>query len=195
MTAGAASASLRLTGIAASHRARAAARPALLRGAAVASIAGAVLAMSGCAPTEEGVVLEGADGERYVVPVDAERPEYDSREACIADVTAQIEELERQGETIDDDPAALCEEASAYPGGGYGHAWLGPIIFAGSRWGSPNVAGWAPVRSGGFAAAGAPVQADVISPAPAGARVGDRTALSGGFGSTGKSGFGSTVGG
>jgi hypothetical protein len=166
-----------------------------MRTAAVVSIAGAVLAMSGCAPTEEGIVLEGADGEKYVVPDSAERPEYDSRESCIADVTEQIELLQQQGQQIDDKPEDLCEDASAYSGGNYSHAWLGPIIFAGSRWNSPNVAGWSTVGSGGFAAPGSTLQTDVVSKAPAGARTGDRTALAGGFGSSGKSGFGSSVGG
>ena len=49
-----------LSGIARTERAQ--------RGVAVVSIAGAVLALSGCAPTEEGIVLEGADGEKYVMP-------------------------------------------------------------------------------------------------------------------------------
>jgi hypothetical protein len=151
--------------------------------------------MSGCTPPEEGIVLEGADGEKYVVPDSAERPEYDSKEACIADVTEQIALLERQGEQIDDNPEDLCEDASAYSGGHYTHAWLGPIIFAGSRWNSPNVAGWSTVGSGGFAAPGSKLQTDVVSRAPAGANTGDRTALANGFGSSGKSGFGSSVGG
>ncbi|MFG6402700.1 MULTISPECIES: hypothetical protein [unclassified Microbacterium] len=191
----AASAGPALTGIAARHRASMIARPGLARTAAVASIAGAVLAMSGCAPTEEGIVLDGADGQKYVVPANAERPQYDSKEACIEDITAQIAELERQGESIADNPEDLCESAAAYSGGGYTHAWLGPIIFAGSRWNSPNVAGWSTVGSGGFAAPGSRLQGDVVSPAPAGANTGDRTALRGGFGTSGKSGFGSTVGG
>lgn len=191
----AASGRLALSGIAAASRPGLAGRPRLARTAAVASIAGAVLAMSGCAPTEEGIVLEGADGEKYVVPEDAERPQYDSKEACIADITEQIAELERQGETIEDNPEDLCEDASAYAGGGYTHAWLGPIIFAGSRWNSPNVAGWSTVNSRGFAAPGSTLQADMVTRAPAGASTGDRTALSNGFGGSGKSGFGSSVGG
>jgi hypothetical protein len=191
----AASGRLALTGIAAAHRPALATGSKALRGAAVLSIAGAVLAMSGCAPTEEGVVLDGADGQKYVVPANAERPQYDSKEACIADVTEQIAALEQQGETIEDNPEDLCESSSAYAGGGYTHAWLGPIIFAGSRWNSSRVAGWSPVGSGGFAAPGSRLQADVVSPAPAGAATGDRAPLKSGFGSSGKSGFGSSVGG
>jgi hypothetical protein len=183
-----------LTGIAATKRAALSKRGAL-RGAAVVSIAGAVLAMSGCAPTEEGIVLDGADGQKYVVPDGAERPEYDSKEDCIADITEQIAELERQGESIEDNPEELCEQSSAYPGAGYSHAWIGPLIFAGSRWNSTRAAGWTPVNSGGFAAPGATLQRDVLSPAPAGATTGDRTALKNGFGTSGKSGFGSSVGG
>ncbi|WP_368498410.1 hypothetical protein [Herbiconiux sp. A18JL235] len=191
---------LELSGIGAAHRARARAggvglSPAATRGVAVASIAGAVLALSGCTPTEEGIVLEGADGQKYVVPDSAERPMYDSKEACIADVTEQIAILERQGEQIVDTPEELCEPSSNYPNAHYGHAWLGPILFAGSRWASPNVAGWSNVASGGFAAPGSKLQSDVVSPAPAGAQTGERAPLKSGFGSSGKSGFGSTVGG
>ena len=120
---------------------------------------------------------------------------YDSKEACIADVTAQIQQLESQGETIADSPEDLCESSDAYPQGHYGHLWLGPILFAGSRWNSPAVAGWANVPSGGFAAPGSKLQSDVVSPAPAGATTGQRAPLKGGFGSSGKSGFGSAVGG
>jgi len=176
-----------LSGIARTERAQ--------RGVAVVSIAGAVLALSGCAPTEEGIVLEGADGEKYVMPENAERPMYDSKEACIADVTAQIQQLESQGETIADSPEDLCESSDAYPQGHYSHLWLGPILFAGSRWNSPAVAGWANVPSGGFAAPGSKLQSDVVTPAPAGAMTGQRAPLKGGFGSSGKSGFGSAVGG
>lgn len=184
-----------LTGIAREVRSTVTERSGIARGAAVLSIAGAVLALSGCAPTEEGVVLEGADGQKYVVPADAERPEYDSREACIADVSEQIALLQQQGEEIADNPEDLCESASAYSGGHYGHAWIGPIIFAGSRWQSSRVAGWSPVGSGGFAAPGSRLQADMVSPAPAGASVGERSSIKGGFGANGKSGFGSTAGG
>ncbi|MDO9395817.1 MAG: hypothetical protein Q7T71_04675 [Herbiconiux sp.] len=178
-----------LTGIAADRRA------ALRRGAAVVSVAGAVLALSGCTPTEEGIVLEGADGQKYVVPENAERPMYESKEACIADVTEQIAVLERQGQEIVDTPEELCEPSSNYPGAHYPGLWLGPLLFAGSRWSSPAVSGWATVPSGGFAAPGSKIQSDVVSPAPAGATTGERAPLKSGFGSSGKSGFGSTVGG
>jgi hypothetical protein len=166
-------------------------RPTVAKSAAVFSIAGAVLALSGCAPQEDGVVLEGADGQNYVVPDDAERPMYDSKEDCIADVTAQIQQLQAQGETITDSPEDLCEDSSRYPAAHYAHPWLGPILFAGTRWSSPAVAGWSPVQSGNFAASGSTLQSDVVSPAPAGSKVGDRAPLKGGFGSSGKGGFAS----
>jgi hypothetical protein len=169
--------------------------PAAARGVAVASIAGAVLALSGCAPTDEGVVLEGADGEKYVVPQSAERPMYESQEECIADVTEQIAILERQGQDIVDTPEDLCEPSSRYPGAGYAGLWLGPLLFAGSRWNSPAVSGWATVPNGGFAAPGSKLQGDVVSPAPAGAQTGERAPLKSGFGSSGKSGFGSATAG
>ncbi|MCS5734734.1 hypothetical protein [Herbiconiux daphne] len=188
------SSSLALSGIAATKRA-ALRRPAAARGVAVVSIAGAVLALSGCAPTDEGIVLEGADGEKYVVPENAERPMYDSKEACIADVTEQIAVLERQGEDIVDTPEDLCEPSSRYPGAHYAGLWLGPLLFAGSRWNSPNVSGWATVPNGGFAAPGSKLQSDVVTPAAAGAKTGDRAPLKAGFGSSGKSGFGSSAGG
>ena len=191
----AASARLALKGIAAANRPGLAGRPGLARGVAVASIAGAVLALSGCAPTAEGIVLEGADGEKYVVPDNAERPMYNSKEDCIADVTEQIAVLEKQGEDIVDTPEELCEPSSNYPQAHYSGLWLGPLLFAGSRWNSSRVSGWAPVPSGGFAAPGSKLQSDVVSPAPAGAKTGERAPLKGGFGSSGKSGFGSATAG
>jgi hypothetical protein len=187
----AASAGLALKGIAAANRPGLAGRPGLARGVAVASIAGAVLALSGCAPTEEGIVLEGADGEKYVVPDSAERPMYSSKEDCIADVTEQIAVLEKQGQDIVDTPEELCEPSSNYPRAHYSGLWLGPLLFAGSRWNSSRVSGWAPVPSGGFAAPGSKLQGDVVSPAPAGSTTGERAPLKSGFGSSGKSGFGS----
>jgi hypothetical protein len=187
---------LALSGIAASTRATLGGLdPRVARGAAMVSIAGAVLALSGCAAAEEGIVLEGADGEKYVVPENAERPMYDSKEACIADVTEQIAVLERQGEDIVDTPEELCEPASNYPRAHYSGLWLGPLLFAGSRWSSPNVSGWAPVASGGFAAPGSKLQTDVVSPAPSGSKVGERAPLKAGFGGSGKSGFGSSTAG
>jgi hypothetical protein len=188
---------LTLSGIAAGQRAGLArpSRAAVQRGVAVASIAGAVLALSGCAPTEDGIVLEGADGEKYVMPENAERPMYTSKEDCIADVTEQIAVLERQGEDIVDTPEELCEPSSRYPTAHYSGLWLGPLLFAGSRWASPRVSGWAPVPSGGFAAPGSNLKSDVVSPAPAGSKAGDRAPLKGGFGGSGKSGFGSSAGG
>ncbi|WP_440707882.1 hypothetical protein [Herbiconiux sp. YIM B11900] len=178
-----------LSGIAADRRA------ALKRGAAVVTVAGAVLALSGCAPTDEGIVLEGADGEKYVVPENAERPMYDSKEDCIADVTEQIAVLEQQGQDIVDTPEDLCEPSSRYPSAHYSGLWLGPLLFAGSRWSSSRVSGWAPVSSGGFAAPGSRLQGDVVSPAPAGSTTGERAPLKSGFGSSGKSGFGSATAG
>lgn len=166
-------------------------RPSVAKGAAIFSIAGAVLALSGCAPEEEGTVLEGADGQKYVVPDNAERPMYDSKEDCVADVSAQIQQLQSQGQTITDTPESLCEQSSNYPNAHYSHPWLGPILFAGTRWNSPSVAGWSPVQNGNFAANGSNLQSDVVSPAPAGSKIGDRAPLKGGFGSSGKGGFAS----
>ncbi|BDZ45301.1 hypothetical protein [Naasia aerilata] len=157
---------LALSGLAARHR-RGAARTSLT----VLSLAGATLALSGCTAPDEGVVLTGADGEKYVVPDGAERPEYRSREDCIADVTEQIRQLEAQGEDIVDEPEDLCESTERYHGA-YVHPWIGPILFAGARWNSSRVAGWSPVANGGFAAPGGYVQKDVVSPAPAGSKVG-----------------------
>ncbi|WP_210507965.1 hypothetical protein [Naasia sp. SYSU D00057] len=164
------------------------------RTVAIASIAGATLALSGCTAPDEGVVLEGADGERYVVPEGTERPQYDSREDCLADVEEQIRLLEAQGEDIVDEPEDLCESTEGYRGA-YTHAWIGPLIFAAARWNSPRVAAWAPVGNGGFAAPGSRLQADMVQPAPAGSKVGERAPLKGGFGTSGKSGFGESAGG
>jgi hypothetical protein len=172
----------------------AARRPGARRTAAIASIAGATLALSGCSAPDEGIVLTGADGQKYVVPDGAERPQYDSREDCIADVEEQIRQLEAQGEQIVDNPEDLCESTQGYSGA-YVHPWIGPLIFLGARWNSPRVAAWSTVGNGGFAAPGSRLQSDIVSPAPAGSKVGDRAPLKGGFGSSGKGGFGTSSGG
>lgn len=161
---------------------------------AAVSIATATLMLTGCTAPDDGVVLEGADGEKYVVPQDAERPEYDSREDCIADVTEQLKKIEASGETVAENPEDLCESTDRY-NGVYSHAWIGPLIFAAGRWNSSRVAGWSPVASGGFAAPGSRLQPDVVNPAPSGAKTGDRAPLTGGFGSTGKTGIGESTGG
>ncbi len=106
-------------------------------------------------------------------------------------MSAQIQQLQSQGQTITDTPESLCEQSSNYPNSHYSHPWLGPILFAGTRWNSPSVAGWSPVQNGNFAASGSNLQSDVVSPAPAGSKVGDRAPLKGGFGSSGKGGFAS----
>ncbi|MCU1481220.1 MAG: hypothetical protein JWQ19_2006 [Subtercola sp.] len=178
-----------LSGIARSHR------TGFTRGASALSIAAVAVLLSGCATSDDGVVLKGADGNNYVVPDGAERPQYATREDCIADVTEQIAKLQAEGESIGDDPNTLCEESSRYPSAHYAYPFLGPIIFAGSRWNSPRVSGWSGLTSGGFGAAGSSIQPDVVQPAPAGAKAGDRAALKGGFGTSGKSGFGESVGG
>ena len=155
---------------------------------------GLAVALSAGDPSSDGVVTTGADGEDYVIPENAERPVYASREDCLADVREQIAKLQAEGETVADDPEQLCEATDEYRGHYAGGFWLGPLIFASSRWNSTRATSWAPVTSGGFAARGA-TQPDVVQKAPAGATVGSKQTLSGGFGSTGKSGFGSSVGG
>jgi hypothetical protein len=164
----------------------AARRPTSRRTAAIASIAGATLALSGCTAPDDGV--------KYVVPDGAERPQYNSREDCIADVTEQIRQLEAQGEDIVDDPEDLCESTAGYHGA-YVHPWIGPLIFLGARWNSPRVAAWSTVGNGGFAAPGSKLQSDVVQRAPAGSKVGERAPLKGGFGTSGKGGFGTSSGG
>jgi hypothetical protein len=178
---------LALSGLAAQHRSG---DTRTARAVAIASIAGATLALSGCTAPDDGVVTTGADGENYVLPDGAERPQYRSKEDCIADVTEQIAALEAQGEDVGDDPETLCESSESYSGA-YFYPWLGPILFAGSRWNSSRVAGWSTVGNRGFAAPGSTLQSDVVSPAPAGSAPGERAPLKGGFGSTGK-GFASS---
>jgi hypothetical protein len=178
-----------VTGIAAAHRSTA------VKTLAVASIATASLFNAGCTADDEGTVRKGADGKDYVLPDDAQRPQYQSREDCIADVTEQIAKLKAQGENVGDNPADLCEPASNYAGH-YAHPWVGPIIWGAGIWHSPRVAGWSQVTDGGFGANGAAkLQPDVIQKAPAGAKAGSRAPLKGGFGGSGKSGFGSHAGG
>lgn len=174
----------------------ASARRGLIVGGVVAvGAVGLAIALTAANPPTDGVVTVGADGESYVIPENAERPVYDSREDCLADVREQIAKLQAEGETISDDPEQLCESTDSYSGHYAGGHWIGPIIFPSSRWSSSRVSSWSSVPSGGFAAPGSSVQADVVQKAPAGSTVGSKTTLSGGFGSTGKSGFGSHVGG
>ncbi|PPI23998.1 hypothetical protein C5D34_10675 [Rathayibacter sp. AY1B1] len=166
----------------------------LIGGAVAVGAVGLAVALANGGPSTDGVVATGADGQDYVIPENAERPVYASREDCLADVREQIAQLQAQGEEVGDDPEQLCEATDEYRGHYAGGFWLGPLIFASSRWNSTRATSWAPVASGGFAARGA-TQPDVVQRAPAGSTVGSKATLSGGFGSSGKSGFGSTVGG
>ncbi|MBF4461977.1 MULTISPECIES: hypothetical protein [unclassified Rathayibacter] len=166
----------------------------IVGGAVVIGAIGIAAALASANQSPDGVVATGADGQDYVIPENAERPIYHSREECLADIREQIATLQAQGEPVGDDPEQLCESSDdyhGYYGGGY---WLGPIIYPSSRWSSARPSSWAPVSTGGFAAHGA-TQPDVVQRAPAGAKVGSKATLSGGFGGTGKSGFGSHVGG
>lgn len=173
----------------------AAKRRGVLIGSAVAVGAiGLAVALAAGNPQTDGVVTTGADGEDYVIPENAERPVYSSREDCLADVREQIAKLQAEGEPVGDDPEQLCESTDEYRGHYGGGLWLGPIIFPSSRWNSTRASNWATVPSGGFAARGS-TQPDVVQKAPAGSTVGSRATLSGGFGGTGKGGFGSHVGG
>ena len=160
------------------------------------SIAGAVLALSGCAPTEEGIVLEGADGEKYVMPDDARAAhvllERGVHRRCDgADPAAREPGRDHRRQPRRSVRILGCATRRATTA----TSGSARILFAGSRWNSPAVAGWANVPSGGFAAPGSKLQSDVVTPAPAGATTGQRAPLKGGFGSSGKSGFGSAVGG
>ncbi|KZX21102.1 hypothetical protein [Rathayibacter tanaceti] len=166
----------------------------LIGGAVAVGAIGLAVALNSASPSSDGIVATGADGQDYVIPENAERPVYASREDCLADVREQVAELQAQGEPVGDDPEQLCESTDEYRGHYAGGFWLGPIIFPGSRWSSTRATSWATVPSGGFAARGA-TQPDVVQKAPAGSTVGSRATLSGGFGGTGKSGFGSHVGG
>lgn len=166
----------------------------LIGGAVAVGAIGLAVALSAGGSQTDGVVTTGADGENYVIPENAERPVYDSREDCLADVREQIAALEAQGETVGDDPEQLCESTDDYQGHYAGGHWIGPIIFPSSRWSSTRATSWAPVATGGFAARGS-TQPDVVQRAAAGATPGSKATLSGGFGGTGKSGFGSHVGG
>ncbi len=172
-----------LSGIAAAHRN-------LPRAAlGVTTLAAATLLLAGCAADEEGTVRTASDGSTYVLPDDARRPEYRTREDCIADVTAQLNQLRANGNNVDDDPESLCESSAAYPGH-YHAPWIGPILWGSSIWNSSRVASWTPVGNGGFSWTSANLQPDVVQQAPSGAAAGDRAPLKGGFGSSGKSGIG-----
>lgn len=166
----------------------------LIGGAVAVGAIGLAVALSNGAPSTDGVVTTGADGQDYVIPENAERPVYRNKEDCLADVREQIAKLQAEGEPVGDDPEQICESSDSYQGHYGGGLWLGPIIFPSSRWSSTRASSWATVPSGGFAARG-PTQPDVVQKAPAGATPGSRATLSGGFGGTGKAGFGSHVGG
>ncbi|WP_159599464.1 hypothetical protein [Agromyces humi] len=171
-------------------------RPSAPKIATAIGVAGAMFLLAGCATfPEDGEVVTGADGENYVLPDGTERPVYRSKEDCIADVTEQMKKLADAGEPVQGDPDQLCESSDGYHGHyGGGALWLGPLLFSGSRWDSPRVSSWAPVTQGGFAKPGSVAHSDVVEKAPAGAKVGTRAPLSGGFGSSGKAaGFGSSA--
>ncbi|MGN7799814.1 hypothetical protein [Leifsonia sp. 22587] len=174
---------IELRGIAAAHRSV----PRVAAG--VTTLAAATLLLAGCSADEQGTVRVASDGTHYVLPDDARRPEYRTREDCIADVTEQLNALRAEGTQVDDDPESLCESSSAYPGH-YHAPWIGPILWGASIWNSSRVASWAPVRNGGFSWTSANLQPDVVQRAPAGAAAGERAPLKGGFGSSGKSGIG-----
>jgi hypothetical protein len=166
----------------------------VIGGVVAVGVLGLAVALNSANPSTDGVVTTGADGQDYVIPENAERPVYASREDCLADVREQIAQLQAQGEEVGDDPEQLCEATDEYRGHYAGGFWVGPLIFASSRWNSTRATSWAPVTTGGFAARGA-TQPDVVQKAPAGAAPGSKATLAGGFGGTGKSGFGSHVGG
>ncbi|UFS58454.1 hypothetical protein [Subtercola endophyticus] len=137
------SGSVTVTGIARTHRtasAGSASRAGLTRGASALSIAAVAVLLAGCATSDDGVVLEGADGNNYVVPDGAERPQYATREDCIADVTEQIAKLQAEGESIGDDPNTLCEESSRYPVGHVGNPRYTNRLSSGS--GGSSVTVW-----------------------------------------------------
>ena len=173
----------------------AATRPTAPKAVAAIGMAGAMLLLAGCSTfPEDGVVVRGADGEDYILPDGTERPVYASQEDCLMDVAEQIRLLRQDGETVTATPEALCESSDDYHGHYGSGVWLGPLLFNGSRWDSSRVSGWAPVSGGGFAKPGSVAHSDVVERAPAGAKLGERAPLTGGFGSSGKSGgFGSTV--
>jgi hypothetical protein len=169
-------------------------RPPAPKVAAALGVATAMMFLAGCSSVpQDGEVVTGADGENYVLPDGTERPVYASREECIADVTEQMRVLEQDGEQVSETPESLCESSDGYHGHYGPGLWLGPLLFAGSRWNSSRVSSWAPVTGGGFAAPGSTAQTDVVERAPANAKVGSRAPLTGGFGASGKSGFGSSV--
>lgn len=149
---------------------------------------------------QEGVVREGADGKRYVVPEGAERPVYDSEEDCIADTRERIKQLKEQtGEDISEDPKDLCEAADTYHGGHGSHPlyiyhgrYLGPIVPGNSRWESPRLRDWTPAVDRTFGAQGHRLQVG-IPHAPSGAGLGEHVVIRGGFGGF-KGGFAHAAG-
>ncbi|MWB98161.1 hypothetical protein [Agromyces seonyuensis] len=171
----------------------AARRPAARVGLAI-GVAGALFLLAGCTSIpEDGEVVLGADGEKYVLPDGVERPVYESEADCLADVRERIAALEADGQQVEGTPEELCESTDAYHGHYGGGLWLGPLLFAGSRWDSSRASSWSSVTSGGFAASGAAAQPDVVSKAAPDATLGSRAPLTGGFGNSGKTGFGTSA--
>lgn len=158
-----------------------------------------VLLLTGCSSDTQGIVMQGADGQTYEMPEGAERPVYRTKQDCVEDVRDQINALNEEGAGITEAPEDLCEDTATYArshGGTsvllYRGGYWGPILPGNSRWDSPRVIGWEPVSNGLFAAPGAKVQSG-ITRAPAGSKVGGKTSIRGGFGSSGKGGFGHGV--
>lgn len=136
----------------------------------------AVLAGCGTDYTVEGTVHKGADGQQYVIPDNADRAVYASKQECADDVKAHEDQIKAAtGKEINPDDA--CQPVTKYSGAAYPRGYYYGIIMGRSQeWQSGKVNAWAPVQDGMFAAKGEPLQHNIAT-APKGTRVGDHTSV------------------
>ncbi|HKU18905.1 MAG TPA: hypothetical protein VJP80_06565 [Candidatus Saccharimonadales bacterium] len=93
---------------------------------------------------EQGTVHIGADGKPYVLPDGAERPVYSSMQACVDDVTAQMQKIQKDTKAaVAEKPTDLCQPVSHYVPMRYPYNYVyGPIVNRNSAWKSTNVQTW-----------------------------------------------------
>lgn len=147
--------------------------------ASVAVIGGvglAVLAGCGSDYIVEGTVHKGADGRQYVIPDDADRAVYASKQNCIDDVKAHENQIKAAtGKEIN--PSDACQPVTKYRGNVFPRGYIyGLIMNRGQEWRSNKIQSWTPVQDGMFAAKGEPLQHNIAT-APKGVRVGDHTSV------------------
>jgi hypothetical protein len=133
----------------------------------------------------------GADGQEYILPNDPQRPEYANRDDCVADIRERIDQIKKEAEddgAVPQNPEELCEPVSLYGATDVPNTYFyGPIIAGDSGWNSPRARGWQKtIPQGSFNKAAAGSAKNIFPKAEAGAKVGTKAVVRGGFGSSGK---------